>query len=199
MRDRTRWLRRGYGGGARSRALHARRARRCASGGRGSGGDRGGRGPRGARHGRRRRRRDPRQRAEAPAPDPGRGRRQEHRLPVLPQRHRADARVGAGEPRLRRLPRRQRRRSTPASAKPGSTEYAAAQRDAHVAPRHPEGLARPDEPRPPELGQSRAQLHALNDESPEFIRFINPGDLRVAAGDLRQLPRERGRAGASGA
>ncbi len=31
----------------------------------------------------------------------------------------------------------------------------------------------------------------LNHESPEFVRFVNPGDLRVAQLGLRIVPRER--------
>jgi len=44
---------------------------------------------------------------------------------------------------------------------------------AHVAPRHPG--AWPTSANPVRL------YTGLNDESPEFIRFVNPGDLRVAA------------------
>ncbi len=66
------------------------------------------------------------------------------------------------------------------SAKPGSTEYAAAQRDAHVLPLHPEiWRDRKNRDRLSSANPERSYA-ALNAESPEFIRFINPGDLRVA-------------------
>ncbi len=49
------------------------------------------------------------------------------------------------------------------------------------------------QPRNPEYWQTSANpINAnvlLNHESPEFIRFVNPGDLRVAAGGVRPLPR----------
>ena len=66
------------------------------------------------------------------------------------------------------------------SATPGSTEYAAAQRDAHVPPRHPKVWR--DQKNHDRLSSANPERSytLLNDESPEFIRFINPGDLRVA-------------------
>jgi hypothetical protein len=66
-------------------------------------------------------------------------------------------------------------------AKPGSAEYAAAQRDAHVAPRHPEKWADPKNPARLSSANPERSYALLNQESPEFIRFKNPGDLRVAA------------------
>ena len=42
----------------------------------------------------------------------------------------------------------------------------------HVAPRDPALWRSSANPRP--------QLYALNRERPEFVRFVNPGDLRVA-------------------
>jgi hypothetical protein len=62
--------------------------------------------------------------------------------------------------------------------RPGQAAYEEAKRRAHVHPRFP-----------PAWGKSRTPASAanpvrsytlLNRESPEFIRFINPGDLRVA-------------------
>lgn len=65
----------------------------------------------------------------------------------------------------------------PAGSEPGDEGYREAQRRAHVAPRHPErwygeageGSANPVRPYTMSL-----------EESAEFIRFVNPGDLRVA-------------------
>jgi hypothetical protein len=54
----------------------------------------------------------------------------------------------------------------------GSQEYAKAERDAHVEPRFAEDAERSDHPK-------RAYTRWLK-ESYEFIRFENPGDLRVA-------------------
>ncbi len=66
------------------------------------------------------------------------------------------------------------------SSKPGSKEYAAAQEDAHIAPRHPKIWR--DQKNSNRLSSANPERSytALNEESPEFIRFINPGDLRVA-------------------
>lgn len=59
-----------------------------------------------------------------------------------------------------------------ANQPPYSKSYQAAQQRAHVQPRRPE------------LWKSSANpiqsFAKLNEESPEFIRFVNPGDLRVA-------------------
>ena len=113
-----------------------------------------------------RRRRPPsgesrRQRAAAAAADAGGGRREERRLPLLPRRHRADARLASGEARLHRLPRRRRRRSARPARSAGSRAYTAAQRAAHVAPRHPEKCWRdPSDPTRMQLRQPGAQLHA---------------------------------------
>ena len=52
--------------------------------------------------------------------------------------------------------------------------YVAARDRAHVLPRYPKSWHYPD------LGQSEAQLHAAQQEAPEFVRFVNPGDYRVA-------------------
>jgi len=54
----------------------------------------------------------------------------------------------------------------------GSAEYAAAERNAHVAPRFAEDAARGGHP-------AEAYTRWLN-ESFEYVRFVNPGDLRVA-------------------
>src|SRR5262245_2732122 len=61
----------------------------------------------------------------------------------------------------------------PADARAGSPAYDDAKRRAHVAARPPEEWG----PRPPAKQRSYT---LLNRESPEFIRFQNPGDLRVA-------------------
>jgi hypothetical protein len=55
---------------------------------------------------------------------------------------------------------------------PGSSEYQAATRDAHVAPRDQKLFA---DSRNPERSYT-----GLLDESRAFVRFVNPGDLRVA-------------------
>ena len=63
-------------------------------------------------------------------------------------------------------------------AKPGSAAYDAALVQAHVQPRYPEEWKGEDgkysSRNPP------GSYTILNKESPDFIRFINPGDLRVA-------------------
>ena len=58
-----------------------------------------------------------------------------------------------------------------------SAEYMAATRKAHVAPRFAEDAARGGHP-------VRAYTRWLR-ESLEWVRFVNPGDLRVAPADLR--------------
>lgn len=60
----------------------------------------------------------------------------------------------------------------PAEAAPGSGPYEEAKRLAHVQPRHPE--------RWPTSGNPERTYVSLLQESPEFVRFLNPGDLRVA-------------------
>jgi hypothetical protein len=60
----------------------------------------------------------------------------------------------------------------PEGALPGSEAYEEAKRRAHVAPLHPE--------RWPTSGNPERTYTLLLEESPEFVRFINPGDLRVA-------------------
>jgi hypothetical protein len=55
----------------------------------------------------------------------------------------------------------------------GSPTYSAAERKAHVHPRLKEDAARAGHP-------ERAYTHWIQ-ESTEFVRFVNPGDLRVAA------------------
>jgi hypothetical protein len=63
-------------------------------------------------------------------------------------------------------------------AAPGSPDYAAARDRAHVLPGHPDRWWPNGTPtaRNPERSYT-----LLLDESPEFVRFMNPGDLRVAA------------------
>jgi hypothetical protein len=65
-----------------------------------------------------------------------------------------------------------------AGAKPGSAEFDSTKQKAHVLPRFPEEWRGAD-------GKHSAANPArsytlLNRESPDFIRFVNPGDLRVA-------------------
>ncbi|MGH7789693.1 MAG: multiheme c-type cytochrome [Candidatus Binatia bacterium] len=62
----------------------------------------------------------------------------------------------------------------------GTEAYAAAQRDAHVLPRHPEQWADPNDPARISSANPVRSYTLLNHESPEFIRFVNPGDLRVS-------------------
>ena len=59
-------------------------------------------------------------------------------------------------------------------AKPGSDAYQAALRAAHVQPRWPEAWRWPASANP------ERSYTLLNRESPAFVRFVNPGDLRVA-------------------
>jgi hypothetical protein len=59
-----------------------------------------------------------------------------------------------------------------AGVAPGSPAYAETARRAHVAPRFPD--------RWPTSGNPERSYAWLNDERAEFIRFVNPGDLRVA-------------------
>ena len=65
-------------------------------------------------------------------------------------------------------------------AKPGTAEYAAVQRDAHVQPEHPEIWRDPNDKSRISSANPERNYAKLNQESPEYIRFINPGDLRVA-------------------
>jgi len=60
----------------------------------------------------------------------------------------------------------------PPDVLPDSTSYKQLTSRAHVLPRHPE--------RWPTSANPVRSYTALNQESPDFIRFINPGDLRVA-------------------
>ena len=62
-------------------------------------------------------------------------------------------------------------------AEPGSASYDDAKTRAHVAPRFPERwLGREGDP----AANPERSYTALLAESPEFVRFVNPGDLRVA-------------------
>jgi hypothetical protein len=62
----------------------------------------------------------------------------------------------------------------PPGAQPGSAEYRRALDAAHVQPRHPAAWNYPSSVKPPQT------YTLLNQESPEFIRFLNPSDYRVA-------------------
>ncbi|WP_293368239.1 hypothetical protein [Nevskia sp.] len=62
----------------------------------------------------------------------------------------------------------------PQAAQAGDTAYRAAQDQAHVAPRLPGAWNYPHSANPPQ------SFTLLNKEAPAFVRFINPGDYRVA-------------------
>ena len=56
----------------------------------------------------------------------------------------------------------------------GTSEYAAARDSAHILPRYPNTWHFPDSANP------KRSYTLLNRESPEFVRFVNPSDYRVA-------------------
>lgn len=62
----------------------------------------------------------------------------------------------------------------PQTAEPKDTSYRAATDSAHVLPRFPKAWNFPSSANP------ERTYTLLNRESPEFVRFINPGDYRVA-------------------
>jgi hypothetical protein len=62
----------------------------------------------------------------------------------------------------------------PAGAGRDSTEYSAVRDRAHVLPRYPGSWHFPSSANP------ERTYTLLNRESPEFIRFVNPGDYRTA-------------------
>lgn len=61
---------------------------------------------------------------------------------------------------------------------PGSPQYEEIKQQAHVAPRFPERWV--NAAGKPSAANPERTYTLLNSESPAFIRFINPGDLRVA-------------------
>ena len=63
-------------------------------------------------------------------------------------------------------------------AEPGSEAYLAARDEAHVQPENPARWANAEGQ--PSAANPVRSYTLLNDESPEFIQFFNPGDLRVA-------------------
>jgi hypothetical protein len=65
-----------------------------------------------------------------------------------------------------------------AGMSPGSAEYEAIKKQAHVLPRYPERWVNAEGQ--PSAANPERTYTLLNFESPEFIRFMNPGDLRVA-------------------
>jgi len=73
-------------------------------------------------------------------------------------------------------------------AAPGSPAYNDAKKAAHEPPRYPEAWARPGEPG--SVGRPPRTYTLLNHESPAFIRFLNPGDLRVAEETCGQCHRD---------
>jgi hypothetical protein len=60
----------------------------------------------------------------------------------------------------------------------GSADYEATQARAHIAPRFPERWLGANGA--PSAANPERSYTLLNEESPEFVRFVNPGDLRVA-------------------
>ncbi len=62
----------------------------------------------------------------------------------------------------------------PAGLAPGAPEYAAVRDRAHVLPRYPHAWHFPGSANP------QRSYTLLNREAPAFIRFVNPGDYRVA-------------------
>jgi len=68
--------------------------------------------------------------------------------------------------------------SVPPGPGPGDPVYEETKNRAHVAPRFPEAWSGPDGRR--SAANPPRTYTLLNQESPAFIRFINPGDLRVA-------------------
>ena len=80
-----------------------------------------------------------------------------------------------GDPRLHRLPRRRREgRVAQAMQRESAGVRASCCDKAHVLPRDPKAWKWPSSATP------ERTYTLLNQESPEFVRFINPGDLRVA-------------------
>ncbi len=67
----------------------------------------------------------------------------------------------------------------PAQSFPGGRAYEEAKARAHVQPRYPHAWGLDEEGR--RVGPQPVRAYTLyNREAPEFIRFVNPGDLRVA-------------------
>ncbi len=62
----------------------------------------------------------------------------------------------------------------PANSKPGDTQYQAALDKAHIQPLYPKSWHYPSSANP------ERTYALLNKESPEFVRFINPSDYRIA-------------------
>ena len=63
-------------------------------------------------------------------------------------------------------------------ATPGSMRYKKAKQKAHIHPRFPDAWRGPDGE--PSSANPQQSYTLLNKEDPRFIRFVNPGDLRVA-------------------
>jgi hypothetical protein len=64
--------------------------------------------------------------------------------------------------------------TAPPGLKKTDAEYAAIRDRAHVLPRYPQAWNFPSSAKP------KGSYTLLNKESPEFVRFVNPSDLRVA-------------------
>jgi hypothetical protein len=67
-----------------------------------------------------------------------------------------------------------------AGAQAGSAAYDDARENAHVRPRFPAAWADPRNPQRISSANPKRSYTLLNRESPAYIRFVNPGDLRVA-------------------
>ena len=109
--------------------------------------------------------------------DAGRGAGQERGLHQLPHRDQFadDAHERRRQSRLRRLPWRRRQRDARAPwSRRAATQYRALEDKAHVQPRYPEAWNWPSSAKPED------SYTLLNHEAPEFIRFVNPSDYRVA-------------------
>ena len=68
-----------------------------------------------------------------------------------------------------------------AKGRAAGVEYRKAMRAAHVQPRHPENWVDPRDPERISAANIKRSYAKLNHESYEFVKFVNPGDLRVAA------------------
>lgn len=66
-----------------------------------------------------------------------------------------------------------------ATQKPYTDEYKSLMKQAHVQPRYPERWSNPDTGEYSSANPIRSYT-LLNKEDPDFIQFVNPGDLRIA-------------------
>ncbi len=68
----------------------------------------------------------------------------------------------------------------PPGTEKGDQAYRQAENKAHVQPRYPKAWNRSDDPKKSYSANPVRSYTLLNREDPAFIRFVNPGDLRVA-------------------